>query len=165
VGTHIDGFFPYVAARSAEAAKGRLTAVFARLAVDLAVIRERIRHSSESGEWWLVIDDDGNIYGEGPSGFQITFFPSVAELTNVERFGLIEYPEFGVHHALRRVFEEIAREFNSDGQFAVAPGGRAWRVRRHGSGGRPGLRGGWVCGRVPLPRSGIGPSCPKLECA
>ncbi|MCI0455925.1 MAG: hypothetical protein L0Z62_02960 [Gemmataceae bacterium] len=122
MGTHIDGYFPRVVERSAETVQARLTAVFADLADDLAVIRERGRFSSGGGGWW-VAEDEGRLFGEGPGGFSISVYPAVIEFTSVERFAAIDSPVLGIQEPLRRVFAAVAARLGAGAALAVAAGG------------------------------------------
>jgi len=123
VGSHIDAYFPHSVERSPEAVGRRLAEAFGDRHDDLAIIRERGRFSSGRGDWWLFLDEDGTVRGEGPSGFLIAVYPCVAEFTSLERFGAVERAEQGIHGALRRVFEAVAAAFGAGGRLAVASGG------------------------------------------
>ena len=122
MGSHIDAFFPHAVARSANAVRARLDAAVSELWPELALIRERERFSPGSGDWSLW-SDEGTITGEGPSGLSISVHSTVAELTSVEHFGAVQWPDQGIHGALRRVFEGVAAAFGAAGRLAVASGG------------------------------------------
>jgi hypothetical protein len=121
VGTHIDSFFPRAVERSVDEALARLSSVFDGLTDDLAVIRERGRFSTDRSEWSLV-EDNGEISGEGPSGFLITIYSQVVKFTSVERFGAMENPDFGIQEPLQHVFAAVARSLGT-GVLAVSAGG------------------------------------------
>jgi hypothetical protein len=123
VGSHIDAFFPHTVERSLDAVRERLAAVFTARKDDLSLIQQRGRFSSDGGDWWLVVDADGTVWGEGPSGFSIVVHPAVVEFTSLERFGAIEWADQVIHEALRRVFEGVAAAFGAGGRLAVASGG------------------------------------------
>jgi hypothetical protein len=123
MGTHIDGFFPHAIERSPDFVRTRLAVTLGGLGDDLAIIRERGRSSAGGGDWSLLRDDDGTVFGEGPSGFSIWAYPMVVEFTSVERFGAIQHRDQGIQDALRRVFEAVAAGFGGVGWFAVAAGG------------------------------------------
>jgi hypothetical protein len=122
MGTHIDAFFPHCIELSPVVVQEWLAALFGGLQDDLATIRERGRFSPGAGDWWIVADGD-TLYGEGSSGFSIRVYSAVIEFTSVERFGALEYPDWGTHVALRRVFEVVAAGFGGGGRLAVAAGG------------------------------------------
>jgi hypothetical protein len=123
MGSVIDAYFPHTVERSLEAVRERLARVFSDRQDDLAVIREWGRFSAHHGDWRLVVEEDGTVRGEGPSGFLIAVYPAVVEFTSLERFGAIERGEQGIHAALRQVFEAVAAAFGAGGRLAVAAGG------------------------------------------
>jgi hypothetical protein len=122
IGTHISAFFLHSVEPSAEAVRERLIRTFGDLKQDLDAIRERGRFSTGCADWWLI-EDDGIVSGEGPSGFSIAVYRDVVEFTSLERFGAIEQPALGIHMQLRRVFEVVAAAFGARGRLAVVAGG------------------------------------------
>jgi hypothetical protein len=101
----------------------RLSKVFSDRQDDLALIQIKGRFSAERGDWRLLVEENGTVFGDGPCGFQIMAHRAVIEFTSLERFGAVERAEQGIHAALRRVFEGVAAEFGAGGQLAVISGG------------------------------------------
>ncbi len=138
MGSHISVFFPHAVERSPDAVGARLDLALSGLQADLALIRDRGRFSTGIGGWNLRFED-ATVTGAGPSGLSILVFPTVVELTSLERFGAVERPDQGIHTALRRIFEKLAAAFGAGGQLAVAAGGygdtdRASDLARAGAG-------------------------------